>query len=83
MIAHISVQDVLINENSLAITMNGVKFIEAFKGKVPSYSTIGRPFKMSINRSTLGAKLIGAIDLASENGYFGKMAGGRASRPSG
>ena len=65
MIAHVSVQGVLISENGLAVTMNGVKFIVAFKGEAQSYSTVGKPFKTSINRSTLGAKLIGTIDLTS------------------
>ncbi len=33
MIAHVSVQGILINKGRLAVTMNGVKFIVAFKGE--------------------------------------------------
>jgi len=65
MIAHVAVQGIRISETVLAVTMNGVKLIAAFKGEAQSYSTVGKPFKTSINRSTLGTKFIGTIDLAS------------------
>lgn len=65
MIAHVSVQGILINKGRLAVTMNRIKLIVAFKGEAQSTTTVVKPFKTPINRPILGAKLIVTINLAS------------------
>jgi hypothetical protein len=65
MVAHVSFQGIVIGENSLAVAVNRVKFVVPFEGETQSYPTIGKLFKASINRSTLGTKLIFTIDISS------------------
>lgn len=56
MIPHVSVQCILINESSVGIPMNGVKFVLTFKGETQPQVTIRKLLKTSIKFSALGTK---------------------------